>query len=167
VFYGIGDRTFPSALEAAGVSIVAVGGKTSIPLVHAILTLVGIPVYSLFDADRGFESRAKICGKAQDKIDEERNKHAKENRAALRYFGLAEEDFPSAIVADEVAIFEDHLEAFLSEHWTGWVTACENVETAAGISLAKNQLAYRIATLNAQGDVPDMLAQIMNKAEGK
>ncbi|MDQ0084481.1 hypothetical protein J2W35_004850 [Variovorax boronicumulans] len=44
VFYGIGDRTSLGSLEAAGVSIVPVGGKTSVPLVHAILTLIGIPV---------------------------------------------------------------------------------------------------------------------------
>ncbi|WP_341773861.1 TOPRIM nucleotidyl transferase/hydrolase domain-containing protein, partial [Burkholderia vietnamiensis] len=37
VFYGIGDRTSPGALEAAGISIVSVGSKTSIPLAHAIL----------------------------------------------------------------------------------------------------------------------------------
>ena len=167
VFYGIGDKTCPGSLEAAGVSIVPVGGKTSIPLVHAILTSIGIPVYALFDADSGFEARAKANGKAQNKIDEERNKHAKENRAALKYFGRPEDDFPSAIVTAEVAIFEDHLEAFLSANWTEWITACSNVEAAAGISLAKNQLAYRTATLKAEGVVPEMLRQILAKAEGK
>jgi predicted ATP-dependent endonuclease of OLD family len=167
VFYGIGDKTCPGSLEAAGVSIVPVGGKTSIPLVHAILTSIGIPVYALFDADSGFEARAKANGKAQNKIDEERNKHAKENRAALKYFGRPEDDFPSAIVTAEVAIFEDHLEAFLSANWTEWITACSNVEAAAGISLAKNQLAYRTATLKAEGVVPEMLRQILAKAAGK
>lgn len=167
VFYGIGDKTCPGSLEAAGVSIVPVGGKTSIPLVHAILTSIGIPVYALFDADSGFEARAKANGKAQNKIDEERNRHAKENRAALKYFGRPEDDFPSAIVTAEVAIFEDHLEAFLSANWTEWITACSNVEAAAGISLAKNQLAYRTATLKAEGVVPEMLRQILAKAEGK
>ena len=167
VFYGIGDKTCLGSLEAAGVSIVPVGGKTSIPLVHAILTSVGIPVYTLFDADCGFEARAKAKGKAQNKIDDERNKNAQENRAALKYFGRTEEDFPSAIVTDNVAIFEDQLEAFLSANWTEWVTACNNVEAAAGISLEKNQLAYRSATLKAEGTVPEMLMQILAKAEGK
>lgn len=167
VFYGIGDKTSLGSLEAAGVSIVPVGGKTSIPLVHAILTSIGIPVYALFDADGGFEARAKAKGKSQDKIDDERKGHVKANRAALKYFGLAENDFPSAIVADKVAIFEDHLEAFLSGSWTEWITACSNVATAAGINLEKNQLAYRTATLKAVGAVPQMLMQILSKAEGK
>lgn len=167
VFYGIGDRTSLGSLEAAGVSIVPVGGKTSIPLAHAILTSIGIPVYALFDADGGFEARAKANGKAQDKIDAERKTHIAANRAALKYFGRAEEDFPSAIVANEVAIFEDHLEAFLSANWAEWITACNNVEAAAGTSLAKNQLAYRTATLEAGGSVPEMLIHILAKAEGK
>lgn len=167
VFYGIGDKTSIGSLEAAGVSIVPVGGKTSIPLVHAILTSIGIPVYALFDADGGFEARAKANGKAQDKIDAERKTHVAANRAVLKYFGRTEEDFPSATVADEVAIFEDHLEAFLSTDWPEWVTACDDVEAAAGISLAKNQLAYRTATLKAEGEVPEMLLQILAKAEGK
>ncbi len=167
VFYGIGDRASLGSLEAAGVAIVSVGGKTSIPLAHAILTLIGIPVYALFDADSGFEARAQANGKKQDKIDDERKSHIAANRMALKYFGRAEEDFPSAIVAEAVAIFEDHLEAFLSATWTEWISACKNVESAAGIKLAKNQLAYRTATLEAEGSVPEMLIEILAKAEGK
>jgi predicted ATP-dependent endonuclease of OLD family len=167
VFYGIGDRSSLGSLEAAGVSIVPVGGKTSIPLAHAILTLIGIPVYTLFDADGGFEARAKANGKQPMKIDEERKNHVAANQLVLKYFARPEEDFPSATVAAEVAIFEDHLEAFLSANWPEWITACNNVEVAAGISLAKNQLAYRTATLKAEGAVPEMLIQILVKSKGK
>lgn len=167
VFYGIGDKTSVGSLEAAGTSIVPVGGKTSIPLAHAILTSMGIPVYALFDADVGFESRAKANGKAQGKIDEERKTHAAANRIVLKYFRRTEVDFPPATVADEVAIFEDHLETFLAEYWPEWITACNDVEAAAGISLAKNQHAYRSATLKAEGAVPEVLVQILVKAEGK
>lgn len=167
VFYGIGDKTSVGSLEAAGVSIVSVGGKTSIPLAHAILTSIGIPVYALFDADGGFETRAKANGKLQDKIEDERKGHTSANRMVLKYFGRTEEDFPSATVADNVAIFEDHLEEFLAAHWPAWITACKDVEAAAGISLAKNQLAYRSATLEAEGAVPEMLMQILSKVEGR
>ena len=167
VFYGIGDKTRLGLLEAAGVSIVPVGGKSSIPLAHAILTSIGIPVYALFDADGGFEERAEAKGKKPDKIAEERIGHVKANRAALRYFGRDEEDFPAAIVTDEVAIFDDHFETFLSANWPEWITACNEVAAAAGIDLSKNQLAYRTATLKAAGSVPAMLTQILAKAEGK
>lgn len=167
VFYGIADKTSLGSLEAAGVAIVPVGGKTSIPLAHAILTLIGIPVYAIFDADVGFEARATATGKSKEKIDEERKTHVAANRMVLKYFGRTEEDFPSAVVADAVAIFEDHLEAFLSANWIEWSTARKNIEAAAGISLAKNQLAYRTVTLKAEGTVPVMLMQILAKAEGK
>ena len=121
----------------------------------------------IFDADCGFEARANANGKLQVKIVEERKNHAAENRAALKYFGRTEEDFPTAVVADNVAIFEDHLDAFLSANWHEWITACRDVEATAGISLAKNQLAYRTATLKAEGAVPEILMQILAKAEGK
>lgn len=167
VLYGIGDKTSLGSLETAGISIVPVGGKTSIPLAHAILTLIGIPVYTLFDGDGGFEARAKANGKDPKKIDDERNSHVAANRSVLKYFGRTEEDFPSAAVTENVAIFGDHLEAFLSANWPEWITACNNVEAAAGISLAKNQFAYRTATLEAAGTVPEMFTQILAKAEGK
>ncbi|WP_075257038.1 ATP-dependent nuclease [Herbaspirillum camelliae] len=167
VFYGIGDRTSHGLLEAAGVSIVSVGSKTSIPLAHAILSAIGVPAYALFDADAGFEARAKAKNKKQEDIEKERNNHATENRRLLQYFGIPEEDFPKASVLSEVAVFEDHLESLLSEKWPEWVAACAEIEATAGISLAKNQLAYRTATLKAAGAVPEMLQNILAKAEGK
>lgn len=167
VFYGISDKASPGSLEAAGVSIVSVGSKPSIPFVHAILTSIGIPSYALFDADGGFETRAKAKNKAQEEIDKERNDHAGRNQKLLRYFGMHEEDFPSAVVSENAAIFDDHIEAFLSANWAEWGSACKNIEASAGINLAKNQFAYRTATLKAEGVVPDMLLQILAKAKGE
>ncbi|CQJ16729.1 Predicted ATPase [Yersinia enterocolitica] len=167
VFHGIGDKMSLGALEAAGISIVPVGGKTSIPLVHAILSALGIPVYALFDADRACAARAKAKGKQQNKIDEELAKNARENRTTLKYFGIAEADFPEAVVGDTVAIFEDHLESFLIANWPEWLAACSEIEVATGIRLSKNQLAYRTATLKSAGAVPEMLQQILAKVEGK
>tara|TARA_R110000787_G_scaffold13751_5_gene42865 strand:- start:19945 stop:21825 length:1881 start_codon:yes stop_codon:yes gene_type:complete len=166
VLYGIGDRLSPGSLEAAGISIVYVGGKSSITLAHAILDSIGVPVYALFDSDVGCEARAKDNGKPQQKIDDDRNKHAKENREILRYFGLDEVDFPPAMVTDSVAIFEDNLEEFLYQNWEGWVIACQDLETQTGIKLSKNQAAYRMATLKAEGNVPEVLLQILDKAKG-
>lgn len=167
MFHGIGDRSLAGSLETVGVSIVSVNGKSSIPLAHAILSSIGVPVYALFDADSGFEARAIANGKAQDKIESERTSHAKPNRLLLKYFDLPEEDFPSATVADEVAVFEDHLESFLAGNWPEWFIACESVEVETGIQLSKNQLAYRTATLRAEGDVPEVLLQILAKAKGE
>ena len=167
IFYGLGDRFSPGSLEAAGVSIVFVGGKTSIPLAHAILDSIGVPAYALFDADAGCVARATASGKTQQKIDSERNQNVKENRKLLQYFGLDQEDFPAARTAENVAILDDHIEGFLSEKWEAWVAACQDLESNTGISLAKNQLAYRTATLRAEGEVPEMLLKILAKAKGE
>lgn len=167
VFYGIGDRHSPGSLEAVGTSIVSVGSKASIPLAHAILTSIGVPAYALFDADGGFEERAKAKGKQQEDIDRERKNHVTENRRLLRYFCITENDFPVTVATDNVAIFEDNLETFLFDNWKEWCVACEKVEADTGIKISKNQLAYRTATLKAEGEVPEMLLRILAKAEGK
>jgi len=163
IFYGVGDRLSTGSLEAAGISIVPVGGKTSLPLAHAILTLMGIPVYTLFDAEAGFEARSN---KSQDKIEEERTNHIVGNRKVLKYFGLEEEDFPNSTITENVAMFADDLESYLAEYWPEWINACKEVELNAGISLRKNQLAYRSATLKAAGEIPGMLVNILAKAKG-
>jgi putative ATP-dependent endonuclease of OLD family len=106
-------------------------------------------------------------GKDPKKINDDRNNNIKQNRDTLKYFGLAEEDFPSSKVYDQVAIFEDHLESFMQENWPEWITACKEVEDEVGMKLAKNKLAYRTATLQAQGSVPEMLLTILTKAKGK
>ena len=81
--------------------------RRGIPLVHAILSAIGIPLYTLFDADQGCGDRASAKGQHQKQIDNLLAKNAKENRILLKYFGLAEEDFPGAVVGEHVAIFDD------------------------------------------------------------
>lgn len=166
VFYGIGDREAVGRLESQGLSIVPAGGKGGIPLAHAILTCLGIPTYVLFDGDSGFEARAKAAGKTQTAIDGERTKFSTENRRLLKYFGATEVDFPSEQIGDGVATLSDHLETYLESNWTEWVTSCKTIEAAAGIQLAKNQHAYRTATFEAKGTVPEMLKKILAKAGG-
>jgi len=166
VFYGIGDRNAVGRLESLGLSIVSAGGKGGIPLAHAILTCIGIPTYVLFDGDDGFEKRAKSVGKNQAVIDGERTKFATENRRLLKYFEQSEVDFPPEQVGDRVATLSDHLEAYLGSNWPEWVRSCTEIETTAGIQLAKNQYAYRTATLEARGNVPELLKQILTKAVG-
>lgn len=163
VFYGIGDRHAVGSLEAAGVSIVATGGKMNIPVSHSILTSLGIPTYSLFDGDGEFESRARAKGKSDSQIDKERRSHVSANETLLKYFELPVEDFPSAQVEDRVAVFDDHLESYMTSSWPEWSESCDAIQTNTGISLEKNQSAYRVATLDATGKVPYMLCNILER----
>lgn len=161
VFYGIGDREAVGFLETAGVSIVATGGKMNIPVPHAILTALGIPTYTLFDGDGNFESRARANGKTDEQVVSERRTHVSANKTLLKYFGLQVSDFPPAQVEDRVAVFDDHLESYMAANWPEWAVSCDRIEAEMGILLSKNQSAYRLATLNAQGDAPKMLKDII------
>jgi predicted ATP-dependent endonuclease of OLD family len=166
VLYGIGDRDVVGRLESQGLSIVPAGGKGGIPLADAILRCLGIPTYVLFDGDSGFEVRAKGVGKNQTVIDGERTKFVTENRRLLKYLGEAEVDFPPDQAGDRVATLSDHLESYLKSNWVGWGQSYAAIEAAAGIQLAKNQYAYRAATREAEGAVPEFLIQILAKAGG-
>jgi hypothetical protein len=167
VFYGIGDRDAVGHLESQGLSIVAAGGKCGIPLADAILTSLGIPTYVLFDGDGGFELRAMDKGKSQAAIEGERTKLSTENRRLLKYFGETEVDFPSDQVGDCLATLSDQLESYLESNWAEWGMAFASIEAKAGLKLKKNQSAYRTATREATGNIPEMLKQILTKAEGK
>lgn len=167
VFYGIGDRDAVGHLESRGLAIVAAGGKGGIPLVDAILTSLGIPTYVLFDGDGGFELRAHDAGKSPSIVEGERTKFSTENRRLLKYFGEDEVDFPSDKVGDRVATLSDQLESYLESNWAEWSAAYAAIEAAAGLKLLKNQYAYRTATREAAGSAPEMLTQILTKAEGE
>lgn len=164
VFYGIGDRDSIGALEAAGLEIAPIGGKANVPLAHAILISLGIPTFCLFDGDGGYEARARQSGKDDSKIKEERSGHVSINRKLLKYFQLKLEDFPQKQLTPAVAIFEDHLEEFLKCEWPAWLVACQELEKDAGFILSKNQDAYRKATLDSEGEVPQFLSDILTGA---
>lgn len=161
ILYGIGDRRTVGFLESIGVSIVPAGGKGAIPLAHAILESLGIPTYVVFDSDSKFEERAIAKGKTQVQIAAERTNIASENRRLLRYFGKAEVDFPQESVGDGLATLDDHLESLLEAQWPEWVELYAEIELAAGMSLPKNQYAYRTATLESKGVVPELLTKIL------
>jgi len=119
-----------------------------------------------FRRRRGFEARARILGKKQAVIDEERTKYSTENRRLLRYLGETEVEFPLDHAGDCAATLSDHLESYLDANWPEWGTSYAMIEAAAGIRLAKNQYAYRAATLAADGTVPEKFNQILTKAVG-
>ncbi len=163
VFEGIADRTVVGNLAVWGVAVVEVGGKTSIPLAHAILTSLGIPVYAIFDGDAGFETRAIANGKDATKIQEERQGHVSANRNLLKYFELPEVDFPAQQVTDGVAILDDHLEALFAAEWPEWETACRMLELETGVVLRKNQVGYRSATIRATSTPPEILTKVIDQ----
>lgn len=165
VFYGIGDRDSVAKLEASGTSIVQAGGKMNIPLAHAILDAIGIPVYAVFDADSGQEARSVAAGRDAQKVADEKAATVAANRKLAKYFGLTVVDFPDEQVNESVAVFGDHLEAYLVGNWGEWNDAAAQLESETGVELRKNQDAYRTVTARAAGDAPTILASILEKIE--
>ena len=164
ILYGLGDRDNAGIFESEGLEIVPVGSKTKLALAHSILTGLGIPVYTLFDGDGGFERRARAKGKTQNKIDQERSSHVSTNNKLLKYFGLDVVDFPQQYVGDSVAIFEDNLETLLEESWPGWWSCYNDLEADPNVNVSKNHDLYRLITLTASVNPPEVLVSIMERA---
>ncbi|PVE17449.1 ATP-dependent endonuclease [Arthrobacter sp. Bz4] len=163
ILEGVADRQATGRMEASGVAVVPAGGKTSLALPHAILTCMGIPTYSVFDADAGVEDRAVQDGKSPTDVRNDVNNNHKMNRNNLKYFGLPEVDIPDQQVTDHVAIVGDHIEALLDQEWLEWREAYNVHESSTGEVLAKNQAGYRVVTRAAAGSPPEILSSILVK----
>lgn len=57
VLEGCGLRADP--LNRNGVVVVDVGGKSNVPLAHALLTELGVPCYTVFDGDADYEDTCR------------------------------------------------------------------------------------------------------------
>jgi hypothetical protein len=99
-------------LESAGFSIIPCGGKTSLDRPSAIFRELGIPVYVIWDGDKG-EKDAKPA----------------DNHRLLRLMGEPVEDWPN-FVKDKCACFSVDLETTLREelkpnNFDKWLAECQ------------------------------------------
>jgi len=162
ILEGIADQRVVGKFETSGIVVVPVGGKANIALPHAILTCLGIPTFSVFDADSGLESRSTANGKSPKAIATEVANNHKMNRRNLKHLGLIEEDMPAAHVGVDVAIFEDHLERLLNDEWATWQQKCIDHETATGEVIAKNSGIYRSIARGMSNSAPAQLNEIVD-----
>jgi putative ATP-dependent endonuclease of the OLD family len=140
-------------LASEGTLVVEGGGKDSILLPHAILSMLGIPCYLVFDGDHG-------CAPA------ENANQSKHNRSILRYLGVAEEDWPSSGAYDRYAVFEDCLETEIREKWPAWeVRRGELVNYGIGFP-RKHGATYRRAALEAADKAPDLFLEMLSSVRG-
>lgn len=78
--------------EKAGISVIPVGAKTNLDRPFLIFTKLGIQTYIVFDCDKN-------------------NKDDNTNKVLLELCGYPEEELPKTTVKDNMACFEDNLEA--------------------------------------------------------
>ena len=90
-------RSLGHDLESLGISILPCYGKTNLDRPFAILHQLGIPVYLVWDSDKG-----------------EKDAKPKENHLLLKLLGESVADWPSTVKAN-FACFEENLEKTLSE----------------------------------------------------
>jgi putative ATP-dependent endonuclease of OLD family len=147
-----------------GIVIAEVGGKDGVLLPHAILTLLGIPCYLVFDGDNGCEDRMRGNRRDEAQIAAEVAKHCRNNRAILRYFCASEEDWPSSSAYAKYAVFEDCLEAELNKNWPAWAGRVDDLVKAGTGFLEKNRATYRHAAATATDKAPDLLQEILSAA---
>lgn len=88
-------------LESEGHAVIPCGGKSNLHRPMTIFRKLQIPVYVIWDGDRGGNGRPE------------------ENRRLLRLLGQAEEDWPLTRAADKFACFETKLEEVLRDEIGG------------------------------------------------
>jgi len=151
IFTGIADKRTAGSLESSGIAVVATNGKDNIPLVHAILKALGLPMYVVFDGD------------CRDVSAQEKKQHADKNKRLLKYFGEGVQSFPRDKCGPRIATFKTDLENYLQMQWPEWATALQQVRSHAGLGQEKHQITYRLATSMATGPIPVLLKQILEK----
>ncbi|MGA2465648.1 MAG: ATP-dependent endonuclease [Thermodesulfobacteriota bacterium] len=137
---GIAKGTKGVELESEGFSVIPCGGKTGLDRPATIFQQLGIPVYIIWDSDKG-NSKAK----------------PKDNHRLLRLMKQKEEDWPSKI-EDNFACFEEKLEKTLcneigAEYFEKCLTECRD-----GFCIPEKEHAIKN---------PTVIATIIQKAQGE
>jgi predicted ATP-dependent endonuclease of OLD family len=127
-------------LESEGFSVIPCGGKTNLDRPATIFHQLGIPVYIIWDGDKG---------------DSEAN--PKDNRRLLRLMNQKEEDWPSKI-EEYFACFEENIETTLcneigADYFEQCLTECRE-----GFCIPKKKHAIKN---------PTVIATIIQKAQGQ
>jgi putative ATP-dependent endonuclease of OLD family len=151
-------------LAVDGIVVAEVGGKDILLMPAAILSLLGIPCFIVFDGDKGCADRMRRDGKKEQDIIQVQKDHSRKNRDLLRYLGEPEEDWPASRATEKCAIFEDRMESELATVWPQWERRRQDlIDSGLGYH-AKNTATYRHAAATAPGTVPPIFLEILRAA---
>ncbi|MCC3653397.1 ATP-dependent endonuclease [Streptomyces sp. S07_1.15] len=154
----------PLAVE--GIHVAEAGSKTAIYLSRAILSLLGIPCFVVFDADSGVGIRMERKGRKESDIHDAECKERTENRRLFLYLGHpSKSEWPQTHAESEFAVFADRLEESLNEYWPEWGQKVDElIESGLGYS-EKNSYTYERAAFEAEGEPPIVIKQIIENAK--
>lgn len=159
-------------LDASGVTVIALGGKTSLRAPHALLSGLGVRIFVLCDGDYG--TAEKKYGSSEEKRDKREAAHASHAQATATLLswlpgpvqpptlGSWPYIFGSeSMVSETCGIWKDDLEAELNT-WGSFVTA---MESAGSPMDGKDALAYRAGVIAADSlDMPPSLRELVGAA---
>ncbi|WP_206745243.1 TOPRIM nucleotidyl transferase/hydrolase domain-containing protein, partial [Frankia sp. KB5] len=158
VLLGSAERAGGTPLSVSGVVVADAGGKGGVFLLHAILSILGIPCHIVFDGDCGGGDRLRA--KNQDvNAQAEDNKNQSLNRSLLRYLGEPEVDWPVTAVHEGYSVIADKMETLLDAEWP----ECASDTLGLG-KPEKNARLYRHAARNAATDPPPFVKELLEQA---
>ena len=164
VIDGISMRDSSTRLDLKGVAVTPVGSKSNIFLPSAILSLLGVPHYIVFDGDKGCEERARMKGKLESNIEAEKVANIKLNNKILQFLGEDQQDWPSTAAKISHAVFEDSLETELN-NWYGWQTKREELINQDLGYQGKYAATYIDTSLRCDSNPPRIFTKILEKVE--
>ncbi|MGV9312121.1 ATP-dependent nuclease [Streptomyces sp. NPDC003691] len=143
-------------LGASGISVVNAEGKSNLMLCHAILSGLGVACHLVFDSDTG--------PKAMDtKKPEAISKAGAENLDIFNHLGVPAAARPATTSEATHTVFEDDLDAYLTDHWPAWVMRRrELVKESDGYFDGKHAPTYGEAARTASGEPQALHALLEN-----
>ncbi|MFI9104965.1 ATP-dependent nuclease [Streptomyces fildesensis] len=161
VLEGCSERE-SSPLSVEGIHVAEAGNKPGLFLSRAILSLLGIPCYVIFDADSGVGGRMAQKNKLDSDIRTAELKAAEDNSRLFVYLGRSGmPEWPTTHADSDYAVFADRLEELLQSEWPQWG---EKVEELVGSGLGysgKNSFTYSQASRTAVGRPPSVIIEII------
>lgn len=165
VIEGVAERNATSPLAVDGIAVVSVGSKTSMLLPCAILDLLEIKKYIVFDADSGYETRARASGKKEADIVNEIANSTRHNKAITNYLGINPPvEWPTTIANDNYATFSDSLELSLAD-WNGWQDEKEKLLVQGDGFDGKDAATYKKVSTLCSSNPPTIFTDIIEKVK--
>ena len=157
---GLAART--QSLDSLGVACTSTEGKTGMPVALALLQALEIPAFVMFDADGSLRAHLDVGSESATDQKVSARQAGRYNRVLLQMTGAEAMEWPAEQIGENHACFEDRLESYLKENWTGFTESVGQKRQEMGVKSSKPVGIYE-AVARALDDPPEHLAQIIRR----